>query len=99
MNSAAGLGNGLFSANQRGSVWPCGEIMGRSRTVSYSFTAMARAVGSAGKRRFRSSMGVPLLLLFDAAPARGAPPRTFVGFFQHIVRVRRRLRSLTTGIP
>ena len=31
MKSAAGLGKGLFSANQRGSVWPCGEMMGRSR--------------------------------------------------------------------
>src|ERR1035437_1480981 len=57
MKSAAGLGNGLFSANQRGSVWPCGEIIGRSRTVSYNLAATARAVGSAGKSRFASSMG------------------------------------------
>ena len=33
--------------------------MGRSRTVSYSFTATARAVVSAGKSRFACSMGSP----------------------------------------
>src|ERR1035441_9465771 len=42
--------------------------MGRSRTVSYNFAATARVAGSAGKSRFRSSMGsLPPL---DAALAR-----------------------------
>src|SRR5208283_1983477 len=65
MKRAAGLGKGLFSANQRGSVCPCGEIIGRSRTVSYNFTATARAVASAGNSRFASSMGpfTPLTLV------------------------------------
>src|ERR1039458_3109587 len=42
--------------------------MGRSRTVSYNFAATARVAGSAGKSRFRSSMGS--LTPLDAALAR-----------------------------
>src|SRR5437763_12421140 len=54
MKRAAGLGKGSLSANQRGSVWPCGEMMGRSLTVSYSLAATERATPSAGKSRFAS---------------------------------------------
>src|ERR1039458_8110832 len=89
MNSAAGFGNGLFSANHRGSVCPCGERMGRSRTVSYSFTATARAVVSAGKSRFASNIGFPyssnsaLLPASTSFPAllhgRQLPPAYVVG--------------------
>src|SRR5436305_1268834 len=54
MKRAAGLGKGSLRANQRGSVWPCGETMGRSLTVSYSLAATERATPSAGKSRFAS---------------------------------------------
>src|ERR1700722_8872060 len=57
MNRAEGLGKGWFSANHTGSVCPCGLMMGRSRTVSYSFDATSRAELSAGNNLFLSSIG------------------------------------------
>src|SRR5271154_3852328 len=54
MRSAAGLGKGSLKANQRGSVWPCGEMRGRSRTVSYSLAATERASPLAGNSLFAS---------------------------------------------
>src|ERR1700733_9730222 len=66
MNSAAGFGNGPFSANQRGSVCPCGEMIGRSFTDSYSFTATARAPDSAGNNRFTFNIQPPLYSVHNA---------------------------------
>src|SRR5882757_8591425 len=54
MRSAAGLGKGSLKANQRGSVWPWGEMMGRSLTVSYSLAAIERVSRSAGNNLFAS---------------------------------------------
>src|SRR5947208_7050873 len=54
MKEAGGLGKASLKANQRGSVWPCGEMMGRSLTVLYSLAAIERAFPSSGNRRFSS---------------------------------------------
>src|SRR5271155_4623621 len=54
MRRAVGLGKGSLKANQRGSVWPCGEMIGRSFTVSYSLAAIDRASCSAGNNLFAS---------------------------------------------
>jgi hypothetical protein len=54
MRSAEGLGKGWLKANQLGSVWPCGERIGRSLTVSYNLAATERASPSAGNNLFAS---------------------------------------------
>src|SRR5215831_4161818 len=46
MNSAEALLNGSFSANHRGSVWPCGLTIGRSLTLAYRARASSRWRGS-----------------------------------------------------
>src|SRR5215472_13821571 len=51
MNSAEALLNGSFSANQRGSVWPCGLTIARSLTVAYRARASSRWRGSDEKSR------------------------------------------------
>ena len=55
-SSCAGSGNGGFSAYQRGSVWPCGLMIGRSRMDANRARAIARVAGSAGNRRSGSSI-------------------------------------------
>ena len=40
-------------SSNRGSTWPCGEMIGRSRTCSYNRLATARTSGSGGKSRSR----------------------------------------------
>src|ERR1700742_827021 len=54
MSRAVGLGKGSLKANQRGSVCPWGEMMGRSLTVSYSLAATERASPLAGNNLFAS---------------------------------------------
>src|ERR1700742_1462388 len=54
MSRAVGLGKGSLKTNQRGSVCPWGEMMGRSLTVSYSLAATERASPLAGNNLFAS---------------------------------------------
>src|SRR5512146_354847 len=89
MNSVAALSNGALSANQRGSVCPCGLTIGSAFTVAYSARERARCVGSEANRRSgwsSSFMGTSMFAsgrrhraLGAVAKQRGEPARYRAG--------------------